>query len=149
MLLRYTPLPWREGRVVFIPKPGKATYQIPKSFRPITLTSFIFKTLEKLINWHLDITHFQTNPLHTKQFAFRVGRSCDEALSLVTDKIERGQANKIMVLGVFLDIQGAFDNVQTQDAIASLYRRGIPDHFIQWYEQYIKKSLHRIKLRWR
>ena len=35
----YTPKAWQEARVVFIPKPGKANYATPKSYRPISLTS--------------------------------------------------------------------------------------------------------------
>lgn len=45
--LRYVPSKWREVRVVFIPKPGKMDYSLPKSFRPISLTSFFLKTMER------------------------------------------------------------------------------------------------------
>ncbi|XP_050664244.1 lipase 3-like [Leptidea sinapis] len=46
---RYVPLQWREEvKVVFIPKPGNSDYTNPKSFRPISLTSFLMKTLERL-----------------------------------------------------------------------------------------------------
>ena len=45
--LGYIPVSWRHSRVVFIPKPGKSLTQA-KSLRPISLTSFIFKILEKL-----------------------------------------------------------------------------------------------------
>lgn len=44
------PEPWRGVKVIFIPKPGKATYSDPKSFRPISLMSFVLKTLEKLVD---------------------------------------------------------------------------------------------------
>jgi hypothetical protein len=55
MLLRdslaigYIPESWRHTRVVFIHKPGKSLTQ-GKSPRPIILTSFILKILEKLID---------------------------------------------------------------------------------------------------
>ncbi|GJQ67895.1 hypothetical protein Trydic_g16655 [Trypoxylus dichotomus] len=41
---------WREARVVFIPKQGKTSYTEAKSYRPISLTSFLLKTLEKIID---------------------------------------------------------------------------------------------------
>ena len=41
--------PWKIVKTVFIPKPGKEDYNTAKSFRPISLMSFILKTLERLI----------------------------------------------------------------------------------------------------
>lgn len=49
-----TPLLWRKGSVVLIPKSGKEEYQKVNSFPPITLSNHIFKTMEKLDLW--DIT---------------------------------------------------------------------------------------------
>jgi len=37
-------------RVVFIPKPGRNGHILAKNYRPIGLTSFILKTLERLVN---------------------------------------------------------------------------------------------------
>ena len=38
--LRYTPLLWKDTKVIFIPKPGKQRYDTPKSFRPISLSNY-------------------------------------------------------------------------------------------------------------
>ncbi len=48
----YVPACWRRSKVMFIPKPGKDDYTKAKSFRPITLTSHVFKTMEKVILNH-------------------------------------------------------------------------------------------------
>lgn len=45
----FTPTKWREAKVIFIPKPRKAIYQIAKDFRLISLTNHMLKGLEKLI----------------------------------------------------------------------------------------------------
>lgn len=47
--LVHIPTCWREVRVVFLPKLGQSSYHQAKAFRPISLTSFQLKTLEKLI----------------------------------------------------------------------------------------------------
>ena len=47
--LHYTPRPWKESNVVFIPKQGKTSYQEAKSFRPISLSNYLLKGLEKLL----------------------------------------------------------------------------------------------------
>ena len=49
LALGYIPISWRHIRVVFIPKPEKPLPQA-KSLRPISLTSFILTTLEKLLD---------------------------------------------------------------------------------------------------
>ena len=38
----YVPLAWKEGTGIFFPKPGKESYFEAKSFRMITLTSFMY-----------------------------------------------------------------------------------------------------------
>jgi len=46
----YVPVLWRQAKVVFIPKPGKSSYCGPNDFRPISLTSFLLKTMERLVD---------------------------------------------------------------------------------------------------
>ena len=47
--LHFTPTLWKESTVIFIPKPGKTDYNTPKSFRPISLSNYLLKVLEKLL----------------------------------------------------------------------------------------------------
>jgi hypothetical protein len=77
MSLGYTPAIWRRSKVVFIPKSGKKDYGDPRSFWPISLTCFLFKTLERLVMWQLDELCLMDKPLHDNQFAFRKGRSTE------------------------------------------------------------------------
>ena len=49
--------PWKIVKTVFIPKPGKDDYNTAKSFRPISLMSFILKTLERLLFWYINDIH--------------------------------------------------------------------------------------------
>ena len=44
----YIPKSWRDITVKFIPKGGRASYEEAKSFRPISLTSFLLKCLERI-----------------------------------------------------------------------------------------------------
>jgi hypothetical protein len=45
------PAMWRQVKVVFIPKSGRDSYGGPKDYRPISLTSFLLKTMERLIDF--------------------------------------------------------------------------------------------------
>jgi hypothetical protein len=46
----YVPTAWRQVKVVFIPKSGRDTYGGPKDYRPISLTLFMLKTMERLVD---------------------------------------------------------------------------------------------------
>ena len=73
LALGHIPNAWSTSRVVFIPKPGKTVYDDPKSFRPISLSSFLLKTLEKLVLRYLGDTALKANPLHRHQHAYIPG----------------------------------------------------------------------------
>ena len=49
----YIPKEFRKSRVVFIPKPQEAEYGEAGSFRPISLTQFLFKAMEQVVEWFL------------------------------------------------------------------------------------------------
>ena len=65
----YVPAVWRQVKVVFIPKPGRNSYCGPKNFRLISLTSFLLKTLERLVDGFLRDEIVVSKPLHPNQHA--------------------------------------------------------------------------------
>ncbi len=137
-ILGYTPSCWRKGKVVFIPKPGKADYSQPRSFRPITLSTFLIKVLERIILWELNSSTLAKAPLSRNQHAFRKGKSTESALSNMTQHIEVALSNKGFALGVFLDIQGAFDNVRPESIIQGMMDKGFSNEMVQWYTHYLR-----------
>ena len=138
IITNYVPYSWRESKVIFIPKPGRVTYDEPKAFRPISLTNFTFKTLEKIILGQLEKNYFSTNPLHKAQHAFRRNKSTDTAIGEVIDFIEGAILRNNVTLGVFLDIQGAFDNLNISNTIEQLNKKQLPHYFLGWYSHYLK-----------
>ncbi len=138
MALEYTPRAWRQSKVIFIPKPGKATYEEAKSFRPISLTSFMFKTLERVVLNEIEEKYLTKNPINRNQHAFRKGSSCDSALSDMVNDIESSVHRQKYAMGVFLDISGAFDNLSVNAAIRGMRRKGIDETLIGWFGQFLK-----------
>lgn len=109
--LGYIPETWQKVKITFIPKPGKEDYTSAKSFRPISLTSFLLKGLEKIIDRHLREKLDLSETLHGSQHAFQKGRSTETALHSVVSLAEKAIAEKEYMLSTFLDIEGAFDNI--------------------------------------
>ena len=134
----YTPKAWRVSRVIFIPKPNKASYNVAKSFRPISLTSFTFKTLERLIKQYLDEEVLTRDPFKGYQMAFRPGVGTDTALHNIVTNIEKSLFCGNFTLGVFLDIEGAFDNATYQSIQTSLEGRDIDQAVQGWMTNMLK-----------
>ncbi len=110
----HVPRLWRVMKVVFLPKAGKADYAVAKAYRPITLSNFILKGLERIIHWYI-LENIITRPL-ARQHAYTKGRSCDTALSCFVDEIERTIYNGQFLLAVSLDCSGA-SNLRLQPRV--------------------------------
>jgi hypothetical protein len=93
-------------RVIFIPKPGHDSYELAKSFKPISLISFFLKTMEKLVNSYINAGPLKSLPLMESQYAYQRGKSTEAALHDLVQKIERSLNQKEFDLDVFLDIDG-------------------------------------------
>jgi hypothetical protein len=76
----YVPIAWGQVKVVFIPKPGKPTYGGPKDYRPISLTSFLHKTTERLVDRFIRDGMAVSSPLYPDQHAYHSGKSTEMAL---------------------------------------------------------------------
>ena len=106
----------------------------------------MLKGLKRVILWHVEREHFKKKPMIRTQFAFLKGRSTETALSRVVDKIESALLHKREALGVFLDIKGAFDNLDYEATIAAMRKRNMPEQIIFWYENYLKCRMASITL---
>jgi hypothetical protein len=70
------------------------------------------KTIERLVNSYIIAGQLKSFPLMESQYTYhQSGRSTEAALHDLVQKSERSLNQKEFALGVFLDIDGAFDNV--------------------------------------
>jgi ribonuclease HI len=145
------PPQWRQVKAIFIPKPGKSDYSNAKAFRPISLTSFLLKTLEKLCERELRDNTLRINPLHKMQHAFRPGYSTESALHGVVTRLEETLDSKEFALAVFLDIEGAFDKTTFQSVDNALRARDVNDTLSAWvlnmlHERHVQVSIGDVKV---
>lgn len=132
LALGYTPKRWREVKVTFIPKPGKCSYDKAKDFRPISLSSFLLKTLERLVDRYIKEGALSERPVHSTQHAYQEGKSTETALHALVRKLEDGIHKKSATLGVFIDIEGAFDNTTFEEIGRAMQRFGIEPSVAKW-----------------
>jgi len=90
---------------MLLPKPNKI------DFRSIALSSCILKMLEKLIKSRLERLVELDLLLPCTQYSFRKGKLCDDCITLLLLEIYKGFISHNLVGILFLDIKGAYDNV--------------------------------------
>lgn len=127
----YAPKVWRVMRVTFIPKEGKKDYGNAKAYRPITLSNFLLKGLERIIQWYINENIIKT-PLYA-QHAYTVGKSCDTAISEVVDFVEKNTFRGQHALAVSLDCSGAFDRIKFSSADKAMKEMQIPSSIRKLY----------------
>ena len=145
LCLGFVPGRWRKSKAVLIPKASKRDYCDPRAFRPISLTSFLFKGMERVILWHLEELGI-TDKLSRNQHAFRKNHSTETILSEAVDLIEQNVLRHQHTLGVFFDIEGAFDNVLLDKVIEGLKSKEVPRDITEWYGYYLTNRSVKITL---
>ena len=102
--------------------------------------NFLLKMLEKLLLWHNEEAVLSKNNLHDNQYGFRKGRSCDSALTSLVGRIEHAfiKPNRGFALAVFLDIEGAYDNLRNGSIVRAMKRRGCSPHYVNWTLDFLK-----------
>ena len=115
---------WSEATVIPIPKPGK-DHSDPKNYRPISLTSCVCKTLERMINdrlvWFLE----NNNILTDIQCGFRKRKSTVDHLVRLESFIRNAFLNKQEVVSIFFDLEKAYDTTWKYGILKDLYEVGL------------------------
>ena len=118
--------PWKNFMTIVLQKPGKPRYDVPKSYRPITLINTMWKVLTVVLAemlMHYAETH-RLLPEH--HFGGRKGRTTMDAMHLLAHKIKGAWRKQEVAAVLFLDIEGAFPNAVPSRLVHNMKRRGIP-----------------------
>lgn len=119
------PVSWKSQFVIPILKPNKDSSD-PSSYRPIALSSVLTKIAEHLIKCRLE-WFLESNELLAKtQFGFRKGKSTMDSLAIFTTDIRLAFSRNESLIGAFLDISGAYDNVQLSLLRNKLHNLKVP-----------------------
>lgn len=75
--------------------------------------------------------------LSERQFGFRRGKSAEDAVVYLTNKVSAAVDQNQRCLGIFLDLAKAFDTVSTRILIAKLEAIGIRGIALKWFISYL------------
>ena len=133
------PAAWSHSKGVIIPKPGKDSYS--KSYRITNLSPVILKLMERLILWYIQFDINFESKLSNNQFGFRRGFSTEAAIHKLVSRIESSLSHGSFALGIFLDIEGAFDNMSFDAINSALSSSSIPSPICNWISEMLSTRI--------
>ena len=136
------PQDWVTANIVPVFKRNKRN--LACNYRPISLTSLVVKTMERIILSHLTDVLIKNGLLNSHQYGFRKAHSTSHLLiEAVNDWAEilecRGSCHCLL-----LDFAKAFDSVPHQRLLLKLASIGITGHLLQWIDHFLTSRSQRV-----
>ena len=128
---------WNEADIIFLRKVGKDTYSIPGSYRPISITSYIGKLLEKIIASRITTFLIKKGYFDPNQEGFTAARNTVRYLSRLNLEVKSDLINKMTVIGLFIDMEKAFDSVWQKGMIVKLHKINIKGKVLQLINNFL------------
>jgi hypothetical protein len=123
-------------------KKGEIAYT--SIYRPISLLTSFSKIVEKNIYTRL-IRHLNHNHiLVDEQFGFRTKSSTDLASYKLINHVLMSLNNKVLIGGVFCDLQKAFDYIDHDTLLSKMNWCGISGKEYKLLSSYLKNRHHRV-----
>ena len=127
---------WQEATMIPILKKGKDPKKA-NSYRPVSLTSCVVKTMERIVNERLKCYLETENLLAPEQAGFRQFRSTEDQATYLSQEIEDAFQEQKLVLVAWIDLQKVFDKVWMEGLLVKLLRNGIASNMFNWIKSYL------------
>ena len=124
----------------------KGSKQDISNYRPISILTSFSKILERLIFNRL-YKHLESNGiLAQEQFGFRMSHSTEQAVFSLINSVLIALNNNQLAVGIFCDIQKAFDSVNHRILLDKLHFYGIHGKFMTLMESYLTNRYQKVSL---
>src|ERR1700733_9640988 len=115
------------------------------NYRPISISPYFTKLLEKVVYHRLNDFVTKKNILHPSQHGFRSGHSTILPLINIQDKISLAIERNEFSIGIFLDLSKAFDTVNHAILLNKLENYGIRGVPLLWFSNYLSNRFQQVK----
>ena len=124
------PTNWKKATIIPIPKPGQ-----PDEYRPISLTSCLSKTCERMLLTRL--LHQIKDQIHPSVFGFQKGKNTQMCLAQYLNG-SKAQSS------YFIDFKGAFDRASPTAILQELTHLGVKGKLLLWIRDYLTSRQARV-----
>ena len=139
------PVEWMEATVIPIAKPGKDPV-CENNYRPISLTSCLCKTMERIINDRLVYYLESNNLLDALQSGFRKSRSTTDHLIRLETFIRRSFVKGEHCIGIFFDLEKAYDMTWRYGILKDLFNLGLRGNLPIFIEKFLDNRIFHVRV---
>ena len=139
------PRSWKIATVKPLLKKGKPADEV-SSHRPISLTSCLGKLAERMMNSRLYWWLEANGILNAHQAGFRKGQRTEDLLFRMTQQIIDGFHQKKTTVGIFVDLQQAYDRVWRKGLFIKMQDCGIHGNLYRWIKNFLSDRLIQTKV---
>jgi hypothetical protein len=140
------PTHFKESLSVIIPKPGKASYSTPKSFRPIVLLNTLGKLVEKMLARRLQFDGVAHNAFEPNQFGGVAQHSTEDAGIYLMHLVRAGWAKGLQTSIVAFDITQFFPSLNHEVLFDVFSRMGFPAVLGPFLHSYLVGRAHYVQV---
>jgi hypothetical protein len=132
----YTPAELKSAKVTPLFKAGDEKQMC--NYRPISLLPTLSKVIEKIVNSQLLSYLEQNQLLLANQYGFRKGRTTEDAVHKLLNKVIEEKQKGNFTVGIFIDLRKAFDTLDHKILLDKLKFYGITGSELKWFKNYLE-----------
>ena len=138
---------WKKAQIVPLLKEGKDPKK-RESFRPVSLTSVVAKTMERIIVNRLNYWLEDKENINDWQAGFQRGKSTEDQIIRLAQSIQDGFEKKPThkTLGIAIDCSKAYDKVWKNRLLERMVEEKAPRRMVIWYKNFLENRMARVKL---
>ena len=143
----FCPQSWRNAEIIPLLKKGKPASN-PESYRPVSLTSCLAKTMERMIASRMAFLAEREGWWCEDQAGFRKLRSCEDQVLRISQSISDGFQKRPSKRGVLvlLDYSKAYDTVWKEELMLGMLEKGVPERMVRWCMGFFRNRQARVRL---
>ena len=134
---------WKTATIIPVPK--TTTPKVPAEFRPISLTSILSRTSERLIIRKYIYPAIESAEAYCDQFAFRPSGGTTAAIIAITSKIQKILETQNYARVIAFDFSKAFDAVKHSSVLQRFEELQLPDQIYNWLVNFFSNRIHQTK----
>ena len=130
--------PWVNNKVIFMRKPGNSNYFCPSSYRPTTISSYVGKLFERLLDSRIRALAEHEGILDKEKGGFRKQKSTVRLLYRLLLQCKNLKLKKQLGTLISLDLEKAFDSVWINGLLWKLNHIGITGNMLRLIESFLR-----------